>query len=413
MKKFAKMSLVAAVAVAGLSTTSSAKALEEAIKNVDVSGTVVYRYDDRSYDDKDTDLANNNYKIGLTLKSKVNDDVTAVTRFIVGSQADGGFATLGTTESDNGNIAQSDAQADVSLSNVYFSYTGIANTTVNVGKQGLTTPWTVAIDADGNEQTGTGILALTNVGPVTLAGAYFNNTNLNASGGLKLNGTKYHNGTKTTAVLAGDANVITVGAMANIGPVALDAWYLDMEDTFDTYTIGALAKFDLDAVKLSIGARHTQLDIDNALDKNFAKEDNSLTKVEAGVKVGIFGANVGYGWTDSEGGLAALDNDANSGFQGWTMNLNGVADASLLKVSVDAQVLPSLNLALNYNVLEKDKNDARAKDLTDKEMYVQASYQMSKNFGGYVRLGKAELEDAFDGKDNDGTIGRLQVQYSF
>ena len=48
MKKIAKLSLVAAVAVAGL-TTANAQPLEEAIKNVDVSGSVVYRYD--NFDD--------------------------------------------------------------------------------------------------------------------------------------------------------------------------------------------------------------------------------------------------------------------------------------------------------------------------------------------------------------------------
>ena len=44
MRKISKISLVAAVAVAGFST-ANAQPLEEAIKNVDVSGSVVYRYD--------------------------------------------------------------------------------------------------------------------------------------------------------------------------------------------------------------------------------------------------------------------------------------------------------------------------------------------------------------------------------
>ncbi len=406
MKKFAKMSLVAALAVAG--TAASAQPLAEAIKNVDVSGTVVYRYDDRQYNDdfQSSDLSKNSYKIGLTAKAKVNDDVTAVTRFLVAG-TDGGFAGLDYTN-------QGDQQVDVSLSNVYFSYTGIANTTVNVGKQGLTTPWTVAVDSDGNEQTGTGILALTNVGPVTLAGAYFNQTNLgesatqdSASGDAKLDGTS------VKGLLTGDENVITVGAMANIGPVALDAWYLDMQDTFDTFTVGAAAKFDLDAVKLSIGARHTQLDFE----KDFANadlDDQELTKIMLGLKAGIFSANVNYGWTDKDGGLVALDNDAKTGMQGYTVQLNGVSDAEYLQVKVGAQLLPSLNLSVNYHQLDKDKNDdlGRGEDLTDKELYLQASYQMSKNFGGYIRFGENEYEQE-TGDDKEGTIGRLQVQYSF
>ena len=40
--KIAKLSLVAAVAVAGLST-ANAQSLEQAIKDVDVNGSVVYR----------------------------------------------------------------------------------------------------------------------------------------------------------------------------------------------------------------------------------------------------------------------------------------------------------------------------------------------------------------------------------
>ena len=44
MRKISKISLVAAVAVAGFST-ANAQPLEQAIKDVEVSGSVVYRYD--------------------------------------------------------------------------------------------------------------------------------------------------------------------------------------------------------------------------------------------------------------------------------------------------------------------------------------------------------------------------------
>ncbi|XPV52297.1 MAG: hypothetical protein ACNI3H_07795 [Halarcobacter ebronensis] len=56
---------------------------------------------------------------------------------------------------------------------------------------------------------------------------------------------------------------------------------------FDTYTLGAAAKFDLDSVKLSMGIRHTDIDLDKSqtlltavdVDKN---DDHSLTKVDLG-----------------------------------------------------------------------------------------------------------------------------------
>ncbi|MGE4455641.1 MAG: major outer membrane protein, partial [Arcobacteraceae bacterium] len=56
MQKFAKISLAAAVAVAGLSSVASAKPLEEAIKGVDATGYVTYQYNDRS---SKTDGVNN------------------------------------------------------------------------------------------------------------------------------------------------------------------------------------------------------------------------------------------------------------------------------------------------------------------------------------------------------------------
>ncbi len=401
MKKFAKMSLVAALAIAG--TAASAQPLAEAIKNVDVSGTAVYRYDDRSFKDEakavGRDSSKNHYKIGLSVKAKVNDDITAVTRFIAGSKGNGGFTTLDY-------VGGNDEQADISLNNVYFSYTGLANTTINVGKQGLTTPWTVAIDADGNEQTGTGILALTNLGAVTLAGAYFNHTNVMTSGNLPK--TKLDANQNEIPFTHNGDYMATVGALGNFGPVALDLWYAELQDTLDSYTFGALANLDFDSVNVKLGARHTMVDLEDV------KKDNSLTKVEAGLKAGIFGANVGYGWTDKDGGIAALDNSAKTGYEGWLLNLNGVTDANLLKTNVNVQVLPSLNLALNYNVLTEDMGE---EDQKAEELYLQATYKMSKNFGGYVRFGQAEFEKDYvvAGKlaDNDGTIGRIQVQYSF
>ena len=96
MRKISKISLVAAVAVAGFST-ANAQPLEEAIKNVDVSGSVVYRYDnaDNSKVSGAADRTDRNrYKIGLNLSSKVNDYVKFNSRFIVGSKDTGGFASL-------------------------------------------------------------------------------------------------------------------------------------------------------------------------------------------------------------------------------------------------------------------------------------------------------------------------------
>ena len=76
------MSLVAALAVAGLSQTASAGSLEEAIKGVSISGKMEVEYD---YSDSETsgttaDNTTNSWDLDwdVTAKIPVNDNVTAV-----------------------------------------------------------------------------------------------------------------------------------------------------------------------------------------------------------------------------------------------------------------------------------------------------------------------------------------------
>ena len=406
MKKIVKMSLVAAVAVAGL-TAANAKPLEEAIKDVDVSGTVVYRYNDSTIKNG-AHTSENNYKIGLNISSKVNDDVKLNTRFLVADAA-GSFADTNANGSGLNTTTQADANPGVTLSNVYFGYTGIMNTTVNVGKQGLTTPWTVAIDSDGNEQTGTGILALSTWGPVTVAGAYFNQTNLGTSGNYSgaLNG-------YSTYADAGANDVVTVGAIANIGPVTVDAWYLDMADIFDTYTIGAKAGFDVSGVQLGADVRYTSLSFDTITGVAANADDHDMVKLQLTAKAGIVDALYRFAKTDKEGGIVTLDNDAATTTQGWSVRADGKADTSYHQFVVGVQAMDSVHISANYVTKEYDAAvNAVAQD-EQTEIYAQLVYNMSKNLSSYIRFGNQENKVGATGvKTETDYKGRLQVQYSF
>lgn len=443
MKKIAKLSLVAAVAVAGL-TTANAQPLEEAIKNVEVSGSVVYRYND--YNNNTVNAqgqrvlnatnTNNNYKVGLNLSSKVNEDVKFNSRFLVASEA-GDFANLDTQNTGDSNV-------DVALSHAYFGYTGIANTTVNVGKQGLTTPWTVAIDSDGAEQTGTGILALSTVGPVTLAGAYFNQTNLHRSGDTNgtvsgvLNATvgttNFRNNQLINGKPVGSLDIATVGAIANFDFVTVDAWYLNLEQAFDSYTIGAKSDFDLSGVKLGVDARYVYLNLDEQVARaagyvnttNAILEDNSIAKIALTAKAGIVNGKLAYAKTGKEGGLTAIDNDANTTLLGWSLNANNKVDADYWQVVAGVDVLSNLNLSANYGLLKYESSPlANPNEIEEEEIYAQLTYKMSKNLSGYVRYG-VYTKDTVDFRGvasnnmvtpnldlQDDTRGRLQVEYTF
>lgn len=408
MKKIAKLSLVAAVAVLGF-TSANAQSLEEAIKNVDVSGSVVYRYNDYSNDAVGEESAQtNNYKIGANLSSKVNDDLKFNSRFIVGNPNNAGFAQLGNTANDvdtnlannTADLADSDKNAEVSVSHVNFAYTGIKNTTVTAGKQGLSTPWTVAIDSDGNEQTGTGILAMTTVGPVTLAGAYFNQTNLDQSG---------DNVALFNVNKEGDEDIATAGAITTLGPVTLDAWYLDAQDRFDSYTVGAKAAFDVEGVKLGADARYVSLDRENV------DADNSVAKIVLTADAGLIDGKLAYATTDKEGGATALDNDATTTLLGWSLTANNKADADYIQAVLGFDILSNLNLSANYGNVEW----AQAANITreQEEVYAQLLYKMSKNLTTYARYGTFTDERTTAGTGttdvNDDVRGRLQVEYTF
>ena len=396
MKKIAKLSLVAAVAVAGF-TSANAQSLEEAIKGVETSGSVVYRYNNYGNDSStatDADKATNNYKVGLNLSSKVNEDVKFNSRFLVADMANAAnFAPLDSSTSGDANVTTQLSQAN-------FAYTGLKNTTVTVGKQGLATPYTTAVMIDENEQNGTGIMALSTVGPVTLGAAYFNQTNLDSSGDIAstLN-TLSPNGN------AGSQDIAAIAAIATFAPVTIDAWYLDLSDTFDTYTVGAKSEFDLSGVKLGVDARYASLDADD-LDT-----DNNIAKIALTAKAGIVNAKVAYAATDKDGGITGLDSDAITVLKGWNLHTLGKADADYWQAVAGVDILSNLNLSANYGNLQYVASNA---DMEEEEVYGQLTYKMSKNLSTYVRYGTYTKENTTtDVQSIDATGGRLQVAYTF
>ena len=371
------MSLVAAVAVAGLTTISSAADLSEAIKNTTIGGSAAYRYDDRGIDNNGAgtnDFTRNSYKIVVAVKSKINDNTTLKVAG-VGAELDSDTSNSTSGAPNVGTIAR-----------FSFIYTGVKNTTISLGKIGLATPFTVASDAMGNTQRGDGVLAVTKAGPVTLIGGYFNQTDMATTGSNTLVG-----GT-------GGEDVVALGANVSVANVALDAFFVDRDELYDVYTLGASTTIE----GVSAYIRHS------ALDQDAVGTDDSLTKLGAKAKFGIVGVGADYGWTNKEGGLVAEDADAKAAFQGWGLSINGVADASLLKTNVNVQINAKLNLAANYNVLEYGNESTGNVNQTDKEIYAQATYKPSANLMTYVRFGEVQYDDA-----ENGTRGRLHVQYNF
>jgi hypothetical protein len=158
MTKMIKMSLVAAVAVAGLTTTSSAAKLEDAIKNTTIGGFVRYRVGEKAVEKTvgtnaatNTNAQTEQVKIVVKMKSKVNDKVTSLVQVV-------------NVQNQKDSVAVDAAK--VQMANFTYANNG---TTVIAGLQALATPWTDV----GDGARANGVLALKNLGAVTVAGGYF------------------------------------------------------------------------------------------------------------------------------------------------------------------------------------------------------------------------------------------------
>ncbi|MDX9961642.1 MAG: major outer membrane protein [Aliarcobacter sp.] len=390
--KITKLSLAAFIALGSISC-ANAQNLEDAIKNVEVSGTVAYRYNDYEETNKlkkDDSSSKNIYKAAINLNSKINDDVKFNSRFIAGEQSNAGEKVFDTQN-------QGDSNVDVFLSEANFAYSGVQNTIFTLGKQGINTPFTLSRDSMGNESTGTGIVANTYFKDIaTLSGGYFNQTNFNSNDDVfslnELNGAKdfaYVTGTVTFA------------------DTTLDATYADLQDEFDAYSVGLTGAYVLEQLKLNPYARYTSLDLENTDKKN------TLWKTGIQANYGIFGAYVAYGKTNKEGGQVSVDASSDAGMDDhWRVTLTGISDASALYAAVDTQVTDKINVALKYSDID---TGSRSNATDHSEIYVQGTYKMSSNLSTYLRLGQLKVDNFYtaDNSDLKSNMGRLNVQYSF
>ncbi|EAM0391694.1 major outer membrane protein [Campylobacter jejuni] len=161
--KLVKLSLVAALA-AGAFSAANATPLEEAIKDVDVSGVLRYRYDTGSFDKNFDDNLNLNkskqyhkYRAQVNFSAAIADNFKAFVQFDYNA-ADGGYGANGIKNDQKGLFVRQ----------LYLTYTNEdVATSVIAGKQQLNTIWT---DNGVDGLVGTGIKVVNNsIDGLTLA----------------------------------------------------------------------------------------------------------------------------------------------------------------------------------------------------------------------------------------------------
>lgn len=190
--KLVKLSLVAALA-AGAFSAANATPLEEAIKDVDVSGVLRYRYDTGNFDKNFVNNSNlNNSKQDHKYRAQVNFSAAIADNFKAFVQFDYN-ATDGGTGVDN----DKNAQEGLFVRQLYLTYTNEdVATSVIAGKQQLNTIWT---DNGIDGLVGTGVKVVNNsIDGLTLA-AFAVDSFMAAEQGADLLG---HSTTSTTQATA-------------------------------------------------------------------------------------------------------------------------------------------------------------------------------------------------------------------
>ncbi|EOH3824210.1 group 1 major outer membrane porin protein PorA [Campylobacter jejuni] len=205
--KLVKLSLVAALA-AGAFSAANATPLEEAIKDVDVSGVLRYRYDTGNFDKNFVNNSNLNnskqdhkYRAQVNFSAAIADNFKAFVQFDYNA-ADGGYGANGIKNDQKGLFVRQ----------LYLTYTNEdVATSVIAGKQQLNLIWTDnAIDG----LVGTGVKVVNNsIDGLTLA-AFAVDSFMAAEQGADLLGHSITSTTQATAPFKVDSVGNLYGAAA-------------------------------------------------------------------------------------------------------------------------------------------------------------------------------------------------------
>ncbi|EJH9832979.1 major outer membrane protein [Campylobacter coli] len=306
--KLVKLSLVAALAASAFSV-ANATPLEEAIKDIDVSGVLRYRYDTGRFSKDFGDGTNNTISTGNLNGSKQEHKYRAQVNFS-GAIADNfkAFVQLDYNAKDGGYGADSISNTKTSLNvrQLYLTYTdeNVA-TSVILGKQQLNTIWTDnAIDG----LVGTGIKVVNNsIDGLTLAAFAIDSVNTDEQGeGIE----KLSNSRKSdenSPYLDWSQNIYGAAAIGSYevlgGQYNPQLWLAYMTDNAFLYAIDATYSTTIfDGINWTLEGAYLGNSLDNTLDDYYASLPDS-NGVANGNFFGLRGSVEVNGWDATLGGL--------------------------------------------------------------------------------------------------------------
>ncbi|EHR2005092.1 major outer membrane protein [Campylobacter coli] len=301
--KLVKLSLVAALA-AGAFSVANATPLEEAIKDIDVSGVLRYRYETSNEWSDINGVAQNQgsgisgkqdhkYRAQLNFSGAIADNFKAFVQLDYNAQ-DGGYGK------NNGSTTRSYAADNSSTLNVrqlYLTYTNEnVATSVILGKQQLNTIWTDnAIDG----LVGTGVKVVNNsIDGLTLAAFAVDSYNSDEQGG-ELGSVLDEQSKKLVTVLNFSENLYGAAAIGSYevfnGQLNPQLWLAYMTDNAFFYALDAAYNTTIfDGVNWTLEGAYLGNSLDNEL-KDLGNGNGNFFALNGSIEVN--------GWDATLGGL--------------------------------------------------------------------------------------------------------------
>ncbi|EAI1489277.1 TPA: group 2 major outer membrane porin protein PorA [Campylobacter jejuni] len=304
--KLVKLSLVAALA-AGAFSAANATPLEEAIKDVDVSGVLRYRYDssnpwgNANFGSGISGKQDHKYRAQVNFSGAISDNFKAFVQFDYNSQ-DGGYGT----------DSISNTSDTLTVRQLYLTYTNEdVATSVIAGKQQLNTIWT---DNGVDGLVGTGIKVVNNsIDGLTLAAFAMDSFNeasdttvtITQDSNQKITGVQFNRGNPkgdgdVSGALDWSKNIYGAAAIGSYditgGQFNPQLWLAYMSDNAFLYALDAAYSTTIfDGINWSIEGAYLGNSVDNKLKDRLGVANGNFFALRGTVEVN--------GWDASLGGL--------------------------------------------------------------------------------------------------------------
>ena len=422
--KLTKVSLAALVALGAFSSVASATPLEEAIKNVDLSGFARYRYTNDHYknsaqsDTKRLSIGSHTFRMQTAFKAAIDDNFFGVLNLRYQAN-DGSGDNAGRKFSNRYNYVNNNGTDKTNTTGtfgVYEMYLGykVGNTTITAGKQLLGTFY------DGKDIAGTGLKVVnTDVTGLTLAAAAFDAIE---SESMDTNGPLVGDLVDGSLFSDSSANIYYLAALGNYDPLSFKIAVANISEVATLYGADAGVSFNVtDDINLNLKGQFVHNDSDH---KDVA--DANFWAIQAGTK--LFGAKLNAGYLDFDAknkdnnkiSFATLDgngdlinptkilNGVMSGGRQYYNNIKGNNDYWFVKAGYD---IDKFGFGAGYTQGKGYSWELGKERAKRSEWSLDASYKYSKKLTFLTWY--AAAKDKKDGASFKQDRIRFEAKYSF